>query len=192
MTDPQLVENGPELPLRELLREDLESHGGSWLSPGWHAMVVYRIGYWAAHQGRAVRLLVGAPVKLFNRVVIRNIYGTEIAVEAELARRVCIGHHQGVQIPGFCVIGEDTLVRHNVTIGFTGTSEARHSVPRIGRRVEIGAGATLLGPITIGDDAKIGPHAIVTMDVPAGATAFAPPARIMKAAPKVEEAPPAA
>jgi len=129
--------------------------------------------------GRAAGLLC----KAVNNLVIRNLYGAEVSPEATIGRRVLIGHHQAVQIPPYCVIGDDSILRHNVTIGLTGSGASRTAVPHVGRGVEIGAGACLLGPITVGDRAKIGPGALVTVDVPAGATAFAQPARIMRPQP---------
>jgi serine O-acetyltransferase len=121
--------------------------------------------------------------RLLNRLVVQNLYGIEISDEAFIGRRVRLGHPLGVQIPGFSVIGDESVIRNNVTLGFTGTTNAREEVPSLGRRVEVGVGACLLGRITVGDDAKIGPHAIVTVDVPARATAFSPPARILKPRP---------
>ncbi|MEP6562539.1 MAG: DapH/DapD/GlmU-related protein [Nakamurella sp.] len=127
-----------------------------------------------------MRIAIKVFHRLINRLLIQIVYGTEIDDQAFIGRRVLIGHHVGVQIPGFSVIGDDSVIRHNVTLGFTGTAAKRHDVPRIGRRVEIGTGATMLGPITIGDDAKIGPHSLVMVNVPAGATAFSQPARILR------------
>jgi serine O-acetyltransferase len=166
--------------LWELLVEDFRRHDCSWVDPGLHALWVHRVGHWGLSRPRPVRLAVKVLHRLVNRLLIQNLYGTEIADEAFIGRRVAIGHHQGVQIPAFAVLGDETIIRSNVTLGFTGTTSAREDVPRLGRRVEVGVGACLLGRITVGDDAKIGPHAIVTVDVPAGATAFSPPARILR------------
>lgn len=180
MTEPSLDRETATPSLRELLREDVKAQGGSWVSPSLHAFVVYRIGHWALSQPQPIRTLVSVPIKLVNLLLIRNVYGTEIWPEAIIGRRVQLGHHQAVHIPSFCVIGDDTLLRHNLTIGYSRKDSPRESVPTIGRRVEIGTGATIIGPITIGDDVIIGPHALVTTDVPAGATVFSPPARILK------------
>lgn len=170
-------------PLRVLLVEDFQRHDTSWVHPGLHALWVHRIGHWGLSRPRLVRTTVKVLHRLVNRLVIQNLYGTEISDEAFIGRRVRLGHPLGVQIPGFSVIGDESVLRNNVTLGFTGTTSAREDVPSLGRRVELGVGACLLGRITVGDGAKIGPHAIVTMDVPAGATAFSPPARIMKPRP---------
>jgi serine O-acetyltransferase len=148
--------------------------------PGFHVLVVYRIGHWRLTAPWWLRLPATAWYKIANNLVIRNLYGTEIGDEAIIGRRVRIGHHQTIHIPSFCVIGDDSSIRHNVTIGFTRDGAPRDAVPKIGRRVAINPGACILGPITIGDDATIGPASIVTVNVPAGATVFAAPARIMQ------------
>jgi serine O-acetyltransferase len=150
------------------------------LHPGLHALVVYRFGHWRLGKPMWLRLPVTIWYKIVNGLLIRNLYGVEIGDEAFIGRRVRLGHHQTVHIPSFCVIGDDSILRHNITIGFTKGGVPRDAVPRIGRRVSIGPGAYLLGPITVGDDAVIGPASMVTMNVPAGSTVFAAPARIMK------------
>ncbi|MBX6389005.1 MAG: serine acetyltransferase [Frankia sp.] len=170
-------------PLWVLLREDWVAHGRSWVHPGFHALAIHRIGHACLGRPAWQRVPLTVLYKLLNELLVRNVYGVELADEAIIGRRVVLGHHQSLQIPAFCVLGDDTLLRHNVTIGFARVGDPREHVPRIGRRVHIGPGAHLLGPITIGDDAVIGPNAIVTTDLPAGATAFAPPARVMKPAP---------
>ncbi len=170
-------------PLHVLVREDFQRHGRSLVHPGMHAMLVYRVGHWGLGQRPALRLAVKIAHRLVNRLIIQNLYGMEVSDEAYLGRRVNFAHHVGVQIPAFSVIGDDSVLRHNVTLGFTGTERSRQDVPSLGRRVQVGAGAILLGRIRVGDDARIGPHALVTVDVPAGATAFSPPARILRTAP---------
>jgi len=173
-------------PLRELLAEDFRLHYRSLVHPGLHALVIYRIGHWALSQPKAVRMPVKILHRVINRLLIQNLYGTEIADDANIGRRVLIAHHLGVQIPSFGVVGDDSIIRHNVTLGLTDPSASREQVPRIGRRVELGAGATVLGPISIGDGARIGPHAIVMVNVPPGATAFSQPARILLVQPETE------
>lgn len=169
-------------PLRVMLAEDFQRHYRSLVHPGVHALWVHRLGHWGLSQPRAVRVTVKVAHRLLNRLIIQNVYGAEIADDAFIGRRVLIGHQQGVQIPSFSVVGDDAVIRHNVTLGL-GNSPSRHDVPSLGRGVELGTGASLMGAITVGDGAKIGPHAIVMVDVPAGATAFSPPARIFRSEP---------
>jgi len=161
------------------LREDFRTHYHSLLHPGLHALVVHRIGHWGRFQPDPLRRVVKLVHRLLNRLLIQNVYGAEIDDDAVIGRNVLLGHQQGVQIPSYSVVGDGCLIRHNVTLGLA-DPESRTKVPTVGRRVQLGTGATLLGAIRIGDDAKIGPHALVMKDVPAGAVAFSQNARIMQ------------
>ncbi|WP_018639218.1 serine O-acetyltransferase [Parafrankia elaeagni] len=174
--------SGERLSLREQLREDRAVHYGSWLHPGYQALAVHRFGRWCRERGGVVGRLGTLAFRAVNNIVIRNLHGTEISVDAAIGRRVLIGHHQALMIPRHCVIGDDTILRHGVTIGYANPQAPPDAVPKIGSRVDIAPGAHLIGPITIGDDVRIGPGSIVTVDVPAGSTVFAAPARIMRPA----------
>ena len=167
--------------LRALLREDWERHDRSFLMPGLHALWVHRIGVWAGRQPTPVRLVVSALYGVVNKVLIRNVYGVEISRSTVIGRRLRIGHHQGVVLGYAAVIGDDCLVRQGLTLGQSNDEGRRNDQPVVGDRVEFGAGATVVGPVKIGDDARIGPGAVVTRGVPPSATAFAPPARILRA-----------
>lgn len=97
----------------------------------------------------------------------RFLTGIEIHPGAAIGRRVVIDHGMGVVIGETAVVGDDVLIYHGVTLGGKEyTTAKRH--PTIGNRVLLGAGAKIIGNITIGDDAKIGANAVVTKDVPAG------------------------
>jgi serine O-acetyltransferase len=84
----------------------------------------------------------------------------------------------GIVIGETAEIGDDTTLYHAVTLGGTSWNKGKRH-PTLGRDVVVGAGAKILGPITIGDGAKIGSNAVVVRDVPPGATAVGIPARIM-------------
>lgn len=169
-------------PLRVLLKEDFERANRCWGSPGLHGLVVYRIGHWARSGSRSpVKLVMKIVHRLLNVLLIRNVYGMEISPDAMIGRRVLIGHHQAVQIPAHCIIGDDTLIRHNVNIGFGQSDENPLDVPHIGRDVKLGSGCCLLGPIRIGHGARIGPNCVVISNVPDGATLVAPPPRVFSA-----------
>jgi serine O-acetyltransferase len=97
----------------------------------------------------------------------RFLTGIEIHPGAVIGLRVVIDHGMGVVIGETAVVGDDVLIYHGVTLGGKEyTTAKRH--PTIGNRVMLGAGAKIIGNITIGDDAKIGANAVVTKDVPAG------------------------
>ncbi|MFE9255791.1 serine O-acetyltransferase EpsC [Streptomyces sp. NPDC006879] len=113
--------------------------------------------------------------------------GIEIHPGARIGRRFFIDHGSGVVIGETAVIGDDVSLFHRVTLGSTGwwhdraraeqeAGEPRRH-PRLGNGVTVGAGATLLGPITVGEDALIGAMALVLHDVPKGAHVRAPAAR---------------
>jgi len=104
------------------------------------------------------------------------LYGVELPWQTTVGRRLVIGHHAGVVIAANAHIGDDCLIRQNVTIGMVTDGGAS---PRIGDGVQIGAGAVILGDIVIGDGAIIGPNSLVTTDVPPGARVVAAPSRIM-------------
>lgn len=170
-------------PLRVLLKEDVERHSRNWGRPGLHALLVYRLGRWArsGSPSRPLRYAARVIHRVLNAVLIRNVYGMEISVDAVIGRRVLIGHHQAVQIPAFCIIGDGTVLRHNVNIGFGTKAKGPDAVPHIGRDVKLGSGCCLLGPIRIGHGARIGPNCVVMSNVPDGATVVAPAPRVFKA-----------
>ncbi len=97
-----------------------------------------------------------------------------------IGRRFFIDHGTGVVIGETAEIGDHCVMFHNVTLGGTGKHRGKRH-PTLGDSVFVGTGATLLGPISIGDRAKIGAGAFIRMhDVPAGCTAVGMPARIVK------------
>lgn len=114
----------------------------------------------------------------------RAVTGVEIHPGAKLGRRVFIDHGAAVVIGETAVIGDDVTIFHQATLGAVGwwrdgrraPGERRH--PVIGDRVIIGANASVLGPVTVGDDARIGAAALVLTNVPVGARVLAPTAEI--------------
>jgi serine O-acetyltransferase len=139
-------------------------------SPGMHALWMHRLNHW----------LWQSNFKLLARILAhltRMLTGVEIHPGARIGRRVVIDHGMGIVIGETAEVGDDVLMYHGVTLGGTGfTREKRH--PTIGNRVLLGAHAVVLGPIVVGDDAKVGAGAVVTKPVPPGATAIGNPAQI--------------
>jgi serine O-acetyltransferase len=101
---------------------------------------------------------------------------SDIAIEARLGSGLMLPHPNGVVIHEDATIGDDCMIMQQVTIGMTGDGE----VPAIGSRVYIGAGAKVIGKLTVGDGARIGANAVVMSDVPPNCTAVGIPARIVK------------
>jgi len=108
----------------------------------------------------------------------RWLTGVEIHPGATLGRRVFIDHGMGVVIGETAEVGDDVTLYHGVTLGGTSwTAGKRH--PTLGDNVVIGAGAKVLGPITIGKNAKVGSNSVVVKDVPENATAVGIPGRVI-------------
>jgi serine O-acetyltransferase len=140
--------------------------------PGLHALVWHR---WVPHP------LWGMGMRWLARWLAhwgRFLTGIEIHPGATIGRRVFIDHGMGIVIGETAEIADDCTLYHGVTLGGTSWKAGKRH-PTLGKGVVIGAGAKILGPILVGDGAKIGSNAVVVRDVPAGATAVGIPARIL-------------
>ena len=164
---------------RSLVREDWQTHGRDLHSAGFRAMAVHRLGNWRLSIRQP---LVRAPFSMLYKALHRfvsNYYGIELPYSVVVGRRLKVEHQGGIVIHGSCRIGDDCVIRQNTTMGVRWTDRPT-DVPVIGNRVDIGAGAVLIGPITIGDGAAIGANAVVLRDVPPGGRAVGNPARIVE------------
>jgi serine O-acetyltransferase len=158
--------------------EDYRTHGKDWTMPGFRAVAVHRFGVWV--RGLRFRLFRG-PFSLIHRVLyryIRNHYSIELVPTTKVGRRLRLGH-QGGMVIGPSQIGDDCIIRQNVTMGAVSDATIDR-LPILMNRVEVGCGAVIIGGIVIGDGARIGPNAVVTTDVPAGAAVMAPSPRIVQ------------
>lgn len=161
----------------ENIREDYRTHEGQVSSQGFWVMIPYRFGRW--RYGIRPSLL-RKPMSMIYRVMktlSQILTGIDLPCEAVVGRRFRIEHFGGIIISGDAVIGDDVVVRNGVTIGLKRRDDP--GSPVIGNRVDIGAGAKLLGKIRIGDDVLIGANAVVITDVPANSIAVGVPARIL-------------
>src|SRR5271170_6769082 len=161
----------------ENLREDWRTHDRKLLCQGFWVMVVYRFGCW--RYGIPTRWLRAPFSALYRllKVLVEILTGIDLPCEARVGRRFRIDHFGGIIISGDAVLGEDCIVRNGVTIGLRHTGQ--RGSPVIGNRVDIGAGAKILGPIRIGDNVAIGANAVVLKDVPANSIAVGVPARVL-------------
>lgn len=139
--------------------------------PGLHAVLVHRMSHRLWHWGW--RWLA----RLLSHFA-RWLTGIEIHPGATLGRRFFIDHGMGVVIGETAVIGDDCTLYHGVTLGGTSWDKGKRH-PTLDDNVVVGAGAKVLGPITIGKGARIGSNAVVVKDVPAGATVVGIPGRIV-------------
>ena len=160
----------------ENLKEDFHTYGGNLGRRGLWSMVVYRFGNW---RYTIKTPLIRKPFSMLYKilkVVSEIVTNIELPCEARVGRRLIIEHAFDVVVSGDAVLGDDVVLRNGVTIGLR--HRLQRGSPVIGNRVDIGAGAKILGPITIGDDVAIGANAVVISDVPSGHIAVGVPARI--------------
>lgn len=114
----------------------------------------------------------------FVSTIARWLTGVEIHPGARIGRRFFIDHGMGVVIGETAEIGDDCTLYHGVTLGGTSWKAGKRH-PTLGNNVVIGAGAKVLGPLHVGDHARIGSNAVVVKDVPAGATMVGIPGRVV-------------
>lgn len=139
--------------------------------PGFHALLFHRFAHWLWEIGLNW-------LARFTSHFGRWLTGIEIHPGAKIGRRFFIDHGMGVVIGETAEIGDDCTLYHGVTLGGTSWNKGKRH-PTLGNGVVIGAGAKILGPITIGAGAKIGSNAVVVKEVPPGATAIGIPARVV-------------
>lgn len=139
------------------------------LYPGLHAAWAHRAWHWLwTHRARFIARL--------GSQLTRWLTGIEIHPGAQIGRRFFVDHGMGVVIGETAEIGDDVMLYHGVTLGGrTRDSGKRH--PTLGDGVAVGAGAKILGPITIGAGSVVGANAVVTKDAPADSILVGVPAK---------------
>jgi serine O-acetyltransferase len=147
--------------------------------PGVHAVMLHRISHklWQWKLPWLARVLSN---------VSRLLTGIEIHPGAVIGRRFFIDHGMGVVIGETAEIGDDCTLYHGVTLGGTSWQKGKRH-PTLGNDVVVGAGAKVLGPITLGQGARVGSNAVVVKDVPAGSTVVGVPGRTVMKAAEVDE-----
>jgi serine O-acetyltransferase len=149
--------------------------------PGVHAVLAHRLlshRLWLAGLRWPAR---------FVAFMVRWFTGIEIHPGAEIGRRLFIDHGMGVVIGETAVIGDDCTLYHSVTLGGTSWKKGKRH-PTLGNGVVIGAGAKVLGPVQVGDGARIGSNSVVLKNVPAGATVVGIPGHVVNPDRKAQEA----
>lgn len=159
------------------IREDWRAHDRQWSRHGFWTMVVYRFGRWRySIRPRLLRAPCSFLYKLL-KFFSEMLLGVELPCEAVVGRRLVIEHAGGIVISGDAILGDDCVLRNGVTVGLK--NRHQRGSPHIGNRVDIGAGAKLLGAIRIGNDVAIGANAVVLCDVPDGCIAVGVPAHVL-------------
>jgi serine O-acetyltransferase len=171
--NPGIVETA-ELDLKAVFERDPACKG--YVQPflffkGFLALQTQRVAHWLWHEGRDT-------LAFYLQSRMSELFQVDIHPATQIGRGVFIDHGTGIVIGETAVIGDDVSMLQNVTLGGTGAERGdRH--PKVGRGVLLGAGAKVLGNITIGDYAKIASGSVVLRDVPAGCTAAGVPARLV-------------
>ncbi len=148
--------------------------------PGLHALLFHRLTHrlwqWKARWlARWVSYLA------------RWLTGIEIHPGAVIGQRFFIDHGMGVVIGETAEIGDDVTLYHGVTLGGTSLNGGKRH-PTLGNGVVVGAGAKILGPFTVGENARVGSNAVVIKPVPPGATVVGVPGHIVRGGPRVAQA----
>ena len=139
---------------------------------GVHAVIVHRAAHWFYKHGH----------KVIARIIsqtMRGITGIEIHPGAKIGKGLLIDHGSGVVIGETAEIGDYCLLYQGCTLGGTGKDHGKRH-PTLGNNVMVGAGAKILGPFKVGDNAKIAANAVVLKEVPPNSTAVGVPARIVR------------
>jgi serine O-acetyltransferase len=140
--------------------------------PGIHALIFYRLnhGLWNLGLKCLARFLSN---------IARFLTGIEIHPAAKIGRRLFIDHGMGIVIGETTEIGDDCTIYHGVTLGGTSLEKGEKRHPTLKNGVIIGAGAKVLGPILIGDGARVGANSVVVKDVMEGATVIGVPGHLL-------------
>jgi serine acetyltransferase len=157
------------------LRADLAANSRS--SKGRVVMVALRTTQAARADGRPA--ILGKLATAAYRLAIDWVLGIDLPPDVRVGPGLAIFHGTGLVVHPSTVIGAGVLLRHGITLGALGDDD-ESAGPRLGDRVSVGAGAIVLGPITIGDDAVIGAGAVVVDDVPAGGVVVGNPGRVVR------------
>lgn len=160
------------------IAEDFASHGREWTKPGFRTVAVHRFGVWRM---TVKSKILRAPLSILYRWGYRhcrNVYGIELPYTVMLGRRVVFEHQGGIVVHGNSAIGDDCIIRQNCTLGIRRMSEL-DKAPTLEAGVSVGAGAVILGAVTLGKDSTVGANSVVLSDVPAVSIAIGAPARII-------------
>ncbi len=166
----------------DLYRYHGAADGQAWLkdylrTPGFRYTVYLRkVAYYSAHKRG-----FGLFPYLYNRLWLNHYrfrYGFEISPTMVVGPGLYLGHFGGVVISPFAVLGSNVNIAQGVTIG-AASRGARRGAPTLGNRVWVGANAVIVGRVTIGDDALIGPGTYVNFDVPAMSVVIGNPGKIV-------------
>ena len=170
-----------------LVREDYRTNDAKALGQGFLMLLIHRFGNW--RMGVRTKVL-RAPLTLLYRFLNKMaqiVCGMKLDYTVKVGRRVKLEHFGGM-ILGARAIGDDVFIRQNTTFGVRSVDDL-NAKPTIGSRVDIGAGAVIVGDITIGDNSIIGANAVVYMNIPPNSIVSGVPGRIVGTNPRRNPSP---
>ncbi len=158
----------------ENVRADYQAHGRKWGAQGFWVMLVYRFGRWRYGIRPAI---VRKPFSFLYKVMFKAVQvvaGVELPCEVTVGKNFVIDHFGGIVISGYARFGDNCRIRTGVVVGLSRVEDP--CAPVFGNNVDIGAGAKVLGRVTVGDNVLIGANSVVTRDVPSDSIAVGLPA----------------
>lgn len=158
-----------DIDLRATVRRDLAANRGYPKSVV--VLLLFRLAHHLKFDAGPVGRLLYVPVGIFYKLFSEWLLGIEIPASTRIGPGLMLRHGVGIVINPLVVIGEDVMLRQNVTLG---NRHADDDCPVLEDGVELGAGATVIGAVTVGRGARIGAGAVVVKDVPAGGVAYTP------------------
>ena len=159
------------------IRADLSTYEGKWSNQGFWVMIVYRFGRWRYTIRNGIIRKPFSMLYKFLYKIVQILTGIELPCEVPVGRNFRIDHFGDIIISGYASFGDNCIIRNGVTIGLKNISEK--AAPSLGSNISIGAGAKILGNITIGNNVDIGANAVVLSSVPDDSIAVGIPAKII-------------
>jgi serine O-acetyltransferase len=168
-----------DISLAALVAEDLRTHENNLLSPGFWALAAHRLG----SRGTGVAPPVRSAARAAHAVLATAVdwtWGIRIPIDTQVGRRIRIWHF-GSLLLNARSIGDDVHLRHDTTFDALAHADANDPLARpvIEADADIGSGACVLGAVTVGRGARVGANTVVLESVPAGATVFGVPSRVL-------------
>lgn len=157
----------PTMNLRSLIRSDITANRG--YPKSIVILTTFRIAHHLKHRREFWARIAYVPVAIFYKLFTEWLLGVEIPVATVIGPGLQLRHGVGVVINPFVVIGSDVMIRQNVTLG---NRYEEDDTPIIGDRVQLGAGAIIIGKCTVGAGARIAAGAVVIHDVPVDGIAY--------------------
>ncbi|WP_053979879.1 serine O-acetyltransferase [Marinagarivorans algicola] len=162
--------NPSSLSFYALIKEDFKTHECDFFSQGFWAVFNHRLGNWRMKLKYKIIRIPFTVLYNTHKKLIQITCGIKLDYTVKLGRRVKIEHFGGMII-GANTIGDDVIIRQNTTMGIKNLNNLEGK-PHIGNSVSIGAGAVIVGDITIGDHCVIGPNTVVYQDIPPYSTVY--------------------